>query len=57
MAKAVEKGVPRFTFHDLRAKSASDDTLQAATERLGHTSEETTKRVYVRKPTKVKPLR
>ena len=51
------KGVTRFTFHDLRAKSASDDILQSASERLGHTSVETTKRVYFRKPMKVKPLR
>lgn len=57
MGKAVDAGLVRFTFHDLRAKSASDDVLQSATERLGHTSVETTKRVYVRKPTKVKPLR
>lgn len=57
--KAIEKKqIERpFTFHDLRAKSASDDELAVASERLGHTSQALTKRVYVRKPTKVKPLR
>jgi integrase len=57
--KALEKGVinQRFTFHDIRAKSASDDVLAAASERLGHSSQAMTKRVYVRKPTRVKPLR
>jgi integrase len=57
MAKAVKADVERFTFHDLRAKSASDDELASASARLGHTSQAITKRVYVRKPTKVKPLR
>ena len=57
MAKAVEAGIERFTFHYLRAKSASDDELAAASERLGHTSQAITKRVYVRKPIRVKPLR
>ena len=45
MVKIVEKtGVERFTFHDIRAKSASDDTLEAATERLGHNSAKVTER-------------
>ena len=57
--KAVEKEViqERFRFHDLRAKSASDDTLEAATERLGHMDAKLTERVYRRKPRRVKPLR
>jgi integrase len=46
-----------FRFHDLRAKSASDDTLQAAVERLGHSSPAVTNRHYRRAPAKVKPLR
>ena len=56
--KALELGAVerRYTFHDLRAKSASDDSLQAASERLGHSSQAMTKRVYVRTPTKVRPL-
>ncbi len=56
--KALEVGAieHRYTFHDLRAKSASDDSLQAASERLGHSSQAMTKRVYVRTPTKVRPL-
>ena len=59
ITKAVKEGKieSRFTFHDLRAKSASDDTLAVASERLGHTSQAVTKRVYVRKPVKVRPLR
>ena len=57
IGKAVEAGVKRFHFHDLRAKSASDDELDEATKRLGHTSAKMTQRVYVRKPTKVRPLR
>jgi len=47
----------RFRWHDLRAKSASDDTLEAATARLGHTSSAMTKRHYYRAPQKVRPLR
>jgi integrase len=46
-----------FRFHDLRAKSASDDTLEAATLRLGHVNASLTERVYRRKPRRVKPLR
>jgi len=51
----VEKGDPpalaeRFTFHDLRAKSASDDELEVATERLAHDDPRTTQKVYRRKP-------
>ena len=57
--KAVDKKViqERFRFHDLRAKSASDDTLEAATQRLGHMDANLTERVYRRKPRRVKPLR
>ena len=49
----VEKGDPpalaeRFTFHDLRAKSASDDELEVATERLAHDDPRTTQKVYRR---------
>jgi len=57
--KALEKKVisERFRFHDLRAKSASDDTLDAATARLGHMDAKLTERVYRRKPRRVKPLR
>lgn len=47
----------RFRWHDLRAKSASDDTLEAATARLGHTSPAMTKKHYYRAPQKVRPLR
>jgi integrase len=39
-----------FQFRDLRAKSASDDTAEAATARLGHTNAAITERVYRRKP-------
>jgi len=39
----------RFTFHDLPAKSASDDDLAVATERLAHDDPRTTQKVYRRK--------
>jgi hypothetical protein len=46
-----------FTFHDLRAKNASDDEDDAvASNRLGHLNATLTKRVYRRKPTRVRPL-
>ena len=59
MDEAMTKGLEeRFHFHDLRAKSATDgDDLLTSSERLGHSSPEITKRVYRRKPTRVKPLR
>ena len=46
-----------FRFNDLRAKSASDDTLEAASERLGHTNLRTTQDFYRRKPSRVRPLK
>lgn len=46
-----------FRFHDLRAKSASDDSLQAAVERLGHSSAAVTTRHYRRAPARARPLR
>ena len=58
MRKAMKQGIERFTFQDIRAKSASDsESLQAASERLGHTSMEITDRIYMRVPHRVKPLR
>jgi integrase len=56
-----EKGEPpaleeRFTFHDLRAKSASDDDFDVATERLAHDDPRTTQRVYRRKPVEPDPV-
>ena len=48
----------RFRLNDLRAKSATDaDSVADAQARLGHTTPATTQRVYIRKPTKVQPLR
>jgi hypothetical protein len=45
MANAVQGGVERFTFHDLRAKAASGKgTIEEAAALLGHASSETTKR-------------
>jgi len=44
-----------FTFHDLRAKSASDDNLEGATERLAHEDPRTTQKVYRRKPRRARP--
>lgn len=47
----------RFTFHDLRAKSASDAGSDSeAQARMGHASVEITRRVYRRAPTRVQPL-
>lgn len=57
MRRCDKAGVDRFQFKDLRAKSASDDDAQAATERLGHTSWHTTQKFYRRAPAKVWPLR
>jgi integrase len=48
----------RFTFHDLRAKCASDKkTLEEATALLGHASSTTTKTTYRRKMPRARPLR
>jgi integrase len=59
MGKAIKNGglEERFTFNDLRSKSASDtaDVLEAS-ERLGHSNIDLTRRVYRRKPAKVRPL-
>jgi integrase len=53
-----EREADRFTFNDLRSKSASDTAeLAEASARLGHTTTAVTKRHYIRKPAKVKPLR
>ena len=58
MRKHVKAGGERFTFHDLRAKSASDSVeFQKAYERLGHTSPSMTRAVYDRGIRKVTPLR
>lgn len=55
--KAGELAAP-FTFNDIRAKSASDDADPArASNRLGHTTQQTTERFYIRTPRKVEPLR
>jgi integrase len=56
MARAGEPWERRFRFHDLRAKSASDDSLTAASERLGHGDARLTQRVYRRAPARVRPL-
>jgi len=48
----------RFTEHDLRAKCASDaKSLEHAQQLLTHASSETTKRIYRRRPERVKPLK
>ena len=59
MVKATQNGLEqRFNSHDIRAKSATDGAdLVASSERHGHSSPAITKRVYMRKPTRVKPLR
>jgi integrase len=56
MTKYVKQGGTRFSFHDLRAKAASDKaTIEEASALLGHASTETTKRVYKRTLTRAKP--
>lgn len=58
-ARATAQGAgpgAAFRFHDLRAKSASDDSLAAASARLGHADARITQRVYRRAPDRVKPL-
>jgi integrase len=48
----------RFHFHDIRALSATADADElVASRRLGHTNVETTRRIYIRGPCKVTPLR
>ena len=57
MRKWIRLGNERFTFHDLRAKSASDsETIDAAYQRLGHTSMSMTRRAYDRGERLVEPL-
>lgn len=58
MKKALGAGVikERFTEHDIRAKTATDDPLSAQ-QRLGHKNRSMTDRyIKVRKVEKVKPL-
>jgi len=60
MRKAMKDGVieTRFTFHDIRAKTVSDeDDLGKANLRAGHTSMAMTKGVYDRGVRKVTPLK
>jgi integrase len=58
MRRYAKKGGVRFTFHDLRGKSATDAvSIQDAYERLGHTSMGMTRKVYDRGTRTVKPLR
>ena len=47
-----------YRFNDLRAKSASDDSdLSRASQRLGHTTLQTTQQHYIRTARRVQPLR
>jgi integrase len=60
MADALKRGAiaSRFTFHDLRAKCASDkDNLSDASALLGHSDQGLTRRIYKRSITMVDPLR
>ena len=48
----------RFTERDSRAKVASDaESLERARELLGHADARLTQRVYVRKPTPIRPAK
>lgn len=57
MNAAIADGLltERFTFHDLRAKAGSE--AEDGMRLLGHQSPATTRRIYERKPDKVKPIR
>lgn len=59
MEKALQNGLKeRFTFNDLRAKSASDSASdEEASARLNHTSVAITRRVYRRLPRRAPALR
>jgi integrase len=58
MAKVEQDGGTKFTFHDLRAKSASDsDSDEEARARLGHQDVRTTVRHYRRLPKRATALR
>jgi integrase len=58
MRKYAKAGHARFTFHDLRAKSISDNpSLQAASSLAGHIDPKVTNRVYDRGVRNVEPLR
>lgn len=48
MARHIKNGGIRFTDHDIRAKAASDTSLQQAQDMLDHTRPEITERVYRR---------
>ena len=48
MTRYVKAGGKRFTDHDIRAKAASDTTLQQAQDMLDHTTPNITERVYRR---------
>jgi integrase len=55
-ARAASAIAEPYTFHDLRAKSASDAvTPEDATERLAHDDPRTTRKVYLRKPRRARP--
>ena len=55
---AETKVKERFSEHDIRAKAASDaETLEQAQALLSHADPRTTKRIYRRRPEKVKPVR
>lgn len=58
MERCEAKGIQRFHFHDLRAKSGSDaESDKEASDRLGHGDETITRRHYRRLPQRSKALR
>lgn len=59
--KVLEKGIlsadRRFTFNDIRAKTGTDlDDIYKSSKMLGHTTEYTTRRHYIRNYIRVQPL-
>jgi integrase len=58
MRKYAKSGAPRYHFHDIRAKSISDNgNLDAAYLLAGHIDIKMTRRVYDRNRRRVEPLR
>jgi integrase len=55
---ALTDKIRAFQFRDIRAKAASDiEDIKAAKNLLAHSAEELTRRVYVRKPKVVSPVK
>ena len=56
MKRLKDRNIPTFSERSLRNLVGSEDDLQTASERLGHSSTSTTQQYYRNKPTVVLPL-